>query len=721
MNFTMRLRLYLVALALSAATAADPSAAEVITQARALAKQPGGAAKADAMLEKAAKMDPTSGEAQMYRANIEAFLTKQSMDRAISLYKESITADGGTRWEAHYFLGKVLAGEGRHAEAAEALKAAAKLQPDNAAVLNEYASSRARTTLPVDAHGKAVPLPEDDQLFQALAKNVQDHESESATSCESFYCGEAAAEAKEFPMDKYTMGPVPSNDFPLAFSNADEQIFVSKTPLFSAEECAKVIDWAEAEGKGMKPATSGKYQIGRAWVKEMPSVLTWFNDALKTKLFPTLHHLFGDLISSPSALRAHTVLIAKYNASDVTARSDVHVDDALLALTIALSPPESFTGGGTYFEHLNTTVDMNQGHVTFRPGSVRHAGAPIDTGLRYVIGGFIAIDDKVEHVRRLVERGTRLLMYHDAGQASEEHLQYALKLFEWGLQINANCTLCHQNLGDVYLRLDRPKEAEASMRQQVALLPYEADGHFALGVALRRQGRNKEAVEAYETALNLAPTDAEGYVNLGTALSSLGEHEREVKAYRQSLKLQPDNADVWLNLGTVLITNLKDGKGALEAYRHAVSGYAKHNQYEEIASHLTELGKVSAVSSDSQLAASLKRIAGGAKKVAAAKEKLKDHAEGVCGKTCPELAAGGSLADALGVEEQKRACAMSWEEKCGGEVPPPSGFEKGANLAEVCALSCAADALEARGGSNMSRSKVVHEAGRQALEEMLGV
>ena len=35
----------------------------------------------------------------------------------------------------------------------------------------------------------------------------------------------------------------------LSPSNADEQIFVSKTPLFSAEECAKVIDWAEAEGK----------------------------------------------------------------------------------------------------------------------------------------------------------------------------------------------------------------------------------------------------------------------------------------------------------------------------------------------------------------------------------------------------------------------------------------------------------------------------------------
>ena len=32
---------------------------------------------------------------------------------------------------------------------------------------------------------------------------------------------------------------------------------------------------------------------------------------------------------------------------------------------------------------------------------MRHAGAPIETGLRYVIGAFIALDDKVEHVRRL--------------------------------------------------------------------------------------------------------------------------------------------------------------------------------------------------------------------------------------------------------------------------------------------------------------------------------
>jgi hypothetical protein len=288
--------------------------------------------------------------------------------------------------------------------------------------------------LPVDASGRVASLPQDEQLLQTLAKNVQEHQKESASSCEVFYCasgagGDAAARAYvPPPMDKYTMGPVPSNDYPLAFTHSEEQIFVSREPLFDAAECERVIALAEAEGSGLPPATSGKYEIGRAWVKEMPGVLGWFNDALRDKLFPTLHALFGGLVRSPDELRAHTVrcaapsplavpcglctpyampverhtshvtrrtpwqlaalltervltlvpqvLIAKYNGSDATARSDVHVDDALLALTIALSPTTSYEGGGSAPPPLQTRRGGAWRRVAARGGAGRRGAAP---------------------------------------------------------------------------------------------------------------------------------------------------------------------------------------------------------------------------------------------------------------------------------------------------------------------------------------------------------
>ena len=44
-------------------------------------------------------------------------------------------------------------------------------------------------------------------------------------------------------------------------------------------------------------------------------------------------------------LRAHSVAILKYNASHP--RTDVHVDDGVLAMTLALSPRANYSGGGT--------------------------------------------------------------------------------------------------------------------------------------------------------------------------------------------------------------------------------------------------------------------------------------------------------------------------------------------------------------------------------------
>ena len=125
-------------------------------------------------------------------------------------------------------------------------------------------------------------------------------------------------------------------------------------------------------------------------------------------IFPELASLFPEVVSSPSVLRFHSVALLRYNSSHP--RTDIHVDNGILAMTLALSPRKDYQGGGTFFEHMgiDKTVDMEVGGATFRPGSVRHGGSKVTKGVRFILGGFLLIEDRVEHVRRLKNRGAGL-------------------------------------------------------------------------------------------------------------------------------------------------------------------------------------------------------------------------------------------------------------------------------------------------------------------------
>eukprot|EP00967_Tisochrysis_lutea_P074695 scaffold100469_cov32-Tisochrysis_lutea.AAC.4 len=382
-----------------------------------------------------------------------------------------------------------------------------------------------------------------------LRANEAEHERESAEACQHFFCGSSAAGGTSSGLTMMTRHALSHGPLVDTVSGADDEfqsIYVTDEPLFSAEECERVVAMAEREGAGLPSTKSGKYRVGKAWVKDMPNVLAWFNGALEQKLYPALAHLFPTIVSSPATLRAHSVAILKYNESHPA--TDVHIDDALLAFTIALSPSSNFEGGGTFFEALDTIIPMEQGMVTFRPGAIRHAGHAVTKGLRcatksvagshlerallfmcyidgYVLGGFIAVSDKVEHIRRLNERGNRLLLLPSPNTAD---LERAARLFAYGLRLNTNCSLCHANRGDALLRLERPIEAEIEQRAQIALLPRDSDAHFALGVALRAQGRTEEAVQAYRDALAIQPQDFDAWVNLAAALADLQLFSEEV-------------------------------------------------------------------------------------------------------------------------------------------------------------------------------------------------
>ena len=100
----------------------------------------------------------------MKRGNIAAFM-RRDIEGGVKLYRQSIEADA-SRWDAHYFLGRVLASAGKADEAVAPLETAARLAPFNAAVLEELANAHAARGGTAGWEGAS------DALRRAAAANV---------------------------------------------------------------------------------------------------------------------------------------------------------------------------------------------------------------------------------------------------------------------------------------------------------------------------------------------------------------------------------------------------------------------------------------------------------------------------------------------------------------------------------------------------------------------
>ena len=393
------------------------------------------------------------------------------------------------------------------------------------------------------------------EFSAALEKNEMDHEADCAASCASFYCGDANAAsptgdaAPEVPHVAHPMGSVPPEDFVKEFSFPLDLIKVTSQPMIPPSECEDVVRTALAEEMANNEYTSGKYKLGGDWVKKMPRTLEWFNRRLKDSIFPTVASFFPMVVKGPQVLRAHSVAILKYNSSHP--RTDIHVDDGILALTLALSPRANYTGGGTFFEHLgeDRILEMEQGFCTIRPGSVRHGGHPVTGGDRFILGAFLLIADRIEHVRRLNNQGREARRLGD--------LRKARLLFKWALKINPRCATCLKNWGESLTATPddtapSPKlaaAAEDKIRRALELLPHDSDALFSLGVLLSGQGRSDEAMEAYRQSLAINKDDYELCYNLGNQYGAKGQYDREIEMYKMALTIKEDFGSAWANLG----------------------------------------------------------------------------------------------------------------------------------------------------------------------------
>lgn len=130
-------------------------------------------------------------------------------------------------------------------------------------------------------------------------------------------------------------------------------------------------------------------------------------------------------------------------------------------------------------------------------------------------------------------------------------------------------TALRDDIGVLYLELNRPAEAVHHFEATAQLQPASPPAYFNYGTALAAAGRFAEAVGAYRCALDLRPAYAVAHNNLGTALLQLGQTTAALDAFREAARVDPQLADAHLNAGLVA-RSLGHYTHALASLRRAV-------------------------------------------------------------------------------------------------------------------------------------------------------
>ena len=86
-------------------------------------------------------------------------------------------------------------------------------------------------------------------------------------------------------------------------------------------------------------------------------------------------------------------------------------------------------------------------------------------------------------------------------------------------------------------------------RQAVRKNPDDARAYFDLGTVYGRSGKWKEAREAWQQAIRIDPDFVEAHSNLGLAYYLLGNYKKAIESCKQAIRIDPDDARAHNHLG----------------------------------------------------------------------------------------------------------------------------------------------------------------------------
>ena len=191
---------------------------------------------------------------------------------------------------------------------------------------------------------------------------------------------------------------------------------VSRRALFSAADCAAVVAEAEADRawRGAQPlATYARNASVFRPVRELARTRAWLDRELETTIFPAVEDAFGGDALRVANLRCSAATVVKYNASAGQTTLGVHRDGPLVTGLVPLNGLEAYEGGGTFVEalddHRGGVLKRDVGHLILHPATLRHGGAPVTSGIRYVLVVWLFSADHAPHWHYATQRAARYL------------------------------------------------------------------------------------------------------------------------------------------------------------------------------------------------------------------------------------------------------------------------------------------------------------------------
>ncbi|HYD40430.1 MAG TPA: tetratricopeptide repeat protein [Anaeromyxobacter sp.] len=224
---------------------------------------------------------------------------------------------------------------------------------------------------------------------------------------------------------------------------------------------------------------------------------------------------------------------------------------------------------------------------------------------------------------RTVLRAEALLREADRAEVLG-HLEEALALYDQALALDPEHPEAWLERGGLLLALQRPRDAEASIRRQLRSAPRHAHAWSHLGRALIAQGRREEAVAALEKQLELVPDHLAALRRLAETLVTLGRPREALPYIDRIVKERPRDTLLLIDRGRARIAagrhapGLADLERAVDAAREEDEGKGQAGVLNNAGYSLAEFGveldqaERWAEASVAEHGADIRRAAGGA-------------------------------------------------------------------------------------------------------------